>query len=80
MNAKFKIIKSDIDYQTFQYSFSGKLTKWRWKLLDQYARSRTNRVRCHCEHDCCGCLSSTYMEFEYSKNLVTLTYTFNYNY
>lgn len=77
---KFKIADSDIDYKTYEYSFSGRMTKLRWKLLDRYVRKHNLRTHCHHEYDCCGCVSSTYMDIDYGKNLVKLTYTINFNY
>lgn len=77
---KFQIIEGDYDYEVATYSFSGRMTKLRWELLDRYTRKHSNSFHCGCQHDCCGCVSTTNMSFEYAKNLVTLTSKITFNY
>lgn len=80
MRRKFQIIEAESDYEVAVYSFSGRMTKLRWKILDRYCRNHSRSMWCGCQHDCCGCISSTNMHLQYKHNLVTLTYTLNYNY
>lgn len=80
-NYKFKTIEGDMDYNVSQYSFSGKMTKLRWKLLDRYVRKNSfSGSNCGHEWDCCGCLCSRTISLTYSANQVTITQTENFNY
>lgn len=87
----FKLIDGDFDYKVSERTFSGKMTKTRYKIIDRYVRKLNNThiygtsrngyaYRCGCKHDCCGCLSSQNMQFTYKHNQVTLIFTQSFNY
>lgn len=73
---------SDFDYRKYTRTFSGKMTKKRYKMLDRYCRlhSRSPRYRCGHDYDCCGCLCGQYMTFTYRYNAVTIHLQHTYNY
>jgi hypothetical protein len=76
----FKIINSDMDYTISKRIFSGKITKNRYKILDRFCRKNSFRTNCGHEWDCCGCMCSQYMEFEYKNNQVILILHNSFNY
>jgi hypothetical protein len=77
----FKLIESDIDYSIYKRVFSGKITKKRYLKINKYCRKKSFRAtNCGCSYDCCGCLSSQKLTFEYKQNqiIVILNHSFNY--
>lgn len=82
---------SDYDYQISQRTFTGRITKGRWKKLQRAARKFSNaslygkspngyNYTCGCSYDCCGCLSSQSMQVSYQQNQVCITLSQSYNY
>jgi len=82
---------SEYDYRKYQRTFSGRMTKARWKKLDAFARKFNHThiygtspngyaYRCGCEHDCCGCLCGQYMHVSYKQNQVKIDLQLSYNY
>lgn len=71
---------TDFARRTYERSFSGKLTKQRYKLIDRICRKNTINADCDCEHDCCGHLVNQRMTFEYKQNqvVISLVRVFNY--
>jgi hypothetical protein len=71
--------ESEMDYRVYERSFSGRLTRARYKLLDRFCRMKTFHQNCGHEYDCCGCLSHQRLTFSYKHNLLTITLfqTFN---
>lgn len=79
----FKIINSDIDRVTAIREITGRITYSRFKILNRYARRHTlsrGDLRCHHEHDCCGCKCGQDIELKvyHNKAIFTLTKSFNY--
>jgi len=77
---RFKLIDSDIDSKTWEYSFSAKLTKGSYKRLARYCRKNTTGINCGHSHDCCGCLCEVRTTFTYHANQVVITHKRLYNY
>jgi len=76
----FKVVDSDMDYKTYQRTFSGRLTKLRYKIIQRWVRVKSYRTYCGHEWDCCGCLHSQNAHFKYERNQVTVTLTQSFNY
>lgn len=76
----FKKINGDYDFSVYQRTFSGRITKDRYKKLQRFARKNTFSNNCGCEYDCCGHLCSKGMSINYSKNQVIITLSESYNY
>lgn len=77
---KFKPVERDMDEAIYERSFTGRMTKQRYKILDRLCRANSFRRYCGHEYDCCGCLCSQSMSFEYKRNQVVITLTQNFNY
>lgn len=73
---------SDMDREHYTRSFSGKMTKERYKKLSSFCRfhSRPFRYRCGHEWDCCGCIFAVDMYFTYKYNCVTVHLIHHRNY
>lgn len=71
---------SEYDYRVYQRSFSGRMTKKRWKKIDAYCRRNSFSSRCGCEHDCCGHLCRQHFSFTYSLNQLVINVTRSFNY
>lgn len=79
---RFKPVPN-LDYDTAECtrSFSGRMTKARWKRLDRICRAnRLSRMNCGHDWDCCGCLCGQYMSFTYKHNQVVITIYQSFNY
>lgn len=72
--------ESDFDARIAEKTFLGRLTKKRYQLIlnfvkrfnhnhsAPYGRSEAGYAyRCGCEHDCCGCLTSEYIDIELKR-------------
>lgn len=77
---RFKVVEGDIDYSVMQRTFIGRMTKGRWFILHSFCRRHSLSEHCSHDFDCCGCLSSQSMEFDYKHNQVTITFTQSFNY
>ena len=77
---KFVEVSGDYDYKIYSRSFSGKMTKKRYKQLYHFCRLNSYSQHCHHEWDCCGCLHNQTLSFTYKHNqaIITLTQSFNY--
>lgn len=78
----FKLEGNDGDTLTYIRTFSGRITKYRYKLIHRWIREHTLGHIPHCghEYDCCGCLCRQYVNFTYKYNLVTITMIQGFNY
>jgi hypothetical protein len=54
---------ADIDYRTCQRTFSGRMTRARYKLIHRYCRRNSFSTHCGHEWDCCGCLCRQRLSF-----------------
>lgn len=74
--------QNDIDVLHSVRTFSGKMTKLRWKILNRFARTRTVSSFGGCGHqwDCCGCLCSQHVSVSYKHNKVKIIFTQHFNY
>jgi hypothetical protein len=72
--------ESDYDRAIATRSFSGRLTKGRYKAIASYCRKNSFRSRCSHEYDCCGCMYAQNLSFEYKHNQVTVTLIQHHNY
>jgi len=78
---KFILMNTEGENYYYECSFSGRMTKGRYKAIMRYIRSRTIRSsNCHHEHDCCGCLCYRTFSFQYKYNQVVITCTESFNY
>lgn len=78
----FQIFGGDIDHTIYDRVITGRLTRKRYKTIMRYARMRSRSLG-HCGHewDCCGCVSATYMNVDFTElDTVYIQYTVNYNY
>lgn len=82
MDKFVQLDNSDYDYCNYERTFSGRMTKARYKILDRFCRirSRSPRYRCGHEHDCCGCLCGQRMELTYSQGQVKIILSHSFNY
>lgn len=71
---------STFERRIYERSFSGPLTKKRYKQIDRICRKNTVQHNCSCEHDCCGHLVNQRMTFEYKQNQVVITLIRIFNY
>lgn len=72
--------RSDYDYRIFERTFTGKMTKYRYKKLDRFCRRNSWRSHCHHEYDCCGCQCAQNMSLTYSKNQISIILSMSFNY
>jgi len=78
---KFKLVNKETDFSTYQRSFSGRITKGRFKALNRTCKKYSfQEPYCGHQHDCCGCLTSQSMTMTHRKNLTTITLTRHFNY
>lgn len=79
---KFIPINCDIDYREYERTFSGRMTKKRWQIIDRFCRLQSYRptYRCGHEWDCCGCFCGQNMSFTYNRNQVVISFTQSFNY
>jgi hypothetical protein len=94
---KFKLHDGDYDYSVSHRIISGKFTKQRRKKIEKivrkynyiwsapYGRSSNGYAyTCGCTRDCCGCISSKGMHFEFHKSgnnhIAILSIGESYNY
>lgn len=54
-------------------TFSGRLTKGRYKALSQFCRLHSYRIPVQSDYDCTGQLTGHYMTFKYCKNQIVVT-------
>jgi len=80
MRQKSQLIEDTIDSQKWERTFSGRLTKARYKLIKRYCSKHTKNYQCGHVHDCCGCMYSQHMTFTYKQNQVSIIVTRYYNY
>lgn len=71
---------SEYDYKKFERSFSGRMTKKRWQLINSFCRRMTYRVRVCSDYDCTGRFCGQSMEFEYKHNQVVVRLNMSYDY
>lgn len=78
---RFELAHSEPDEAVYVRSFSGRMTRLRWKILTRYVRVNTMKSGwCGHERDCCGCLTSTHASFEHKFNRTTITFRLSFNY
>lgn len=79
---KFIPVESDFDYRTYERTFSGRMTKARWKIIDSFCRAHSYhpRYRCGHDYDCCGCFCGQGMKFTYKHNQITVGFSQSFNY
>lgn len=77
---RFTLLEGDMDYRTYERVITGRITKSRWKIISKLARRLSNSFHCGCPHDCCGCLSSQYIDVNYQNGETRLTLTQSFNY
>lgn len=71
---------SDYEYAIFTRSFTGRMTKLRYRIIAHFCRSRSFSSHCSHEYDCCGCMHSQRLDFTYKHNQVIVTLTMSFNY
>jgi hypothetical protein len=73
---------SEFDRAIYERTFSGRLTKKRYKAISRWCRIASMRpyYRCGHDYDCCGCMCGQYAEFDYNRNQVTVTLVQSFNY
>lgn len=77
----FTIQESDIDYNLSTRVIQGRITKWRYKIIEGFCRRHTKRYkRCYHDYDCCGCCYGCSVTPTWEKGKVTITLIFMYNY
>lgn len=79
---KFEIVEGDMDRVISERTITGRMTPKRFKILHRYARvnsPNSSELRCHHEHDCCGCVCDRSMELSATHTGATLKLTICYN-
>jgi hypothetical protein len=84
----FKNISEDYDRYESVRELVGRVTDKRIQAVDSFIMTFNEDNRypygqgysCGHIHDCCGCLSSSYMSFEVTDNSIKIYHTENYNY
>ena len=71
---------SEYDYEKYERSFSGRMTKKRWQIISSFCRRNSYRNHIVSDYDCTGQLCGHYMEFNYSKNQVVVKLSMSYDY
>jgi hypothetical protein len=84
----FKNISEDYDRYESVRELVGRVTDKRIQAIDSFVMAFNEENRypygqgysCGHIHDCCGCLSSSYMSLEVTDNSIKIYHTENYNY
>lgn len=71
---------SDYDYRKFERSFSGRMTKRRWQIINSYCRRNSYRNHIASDYDCTGQLCGHYMDFTYHHNQIVISLSKPYDY
>jgi hypothetical protein len=71
---------SDYDYRKYERSFSGRMTKRRWQIINRFCRHQTYRIHIASDYDCTGQCCGQSMEFTYSRNQVIVRLCRSYDY
>ena len=79
-NPKFELVDSDFDFRSYLREISGRITYKRYKILQRYARKKSWRNSCGCEHDCCGCVFSEAMAIEVTHTGFKIYFSQSLNY
>jgi len=69
---RFKPNGGDYDEAVFCRSFSGRITKARYKILYRFCRANSGGIPIYSDYDCTGRVCGRYFEFEYKHNRVTV--------
>lgn len=77
---KFIVVDGDFDYTTLQRTFTGRMTRLRWKIISDFCRKKSGYQHCGHEWDCCGCMHSQSVSFDYKHNQVTVSISQSFNY
>lgn len=68
------------DYRRFERSFSGRMTKQRWKIISRFCRRQTYTIPVYSDYDCTGQCCGQSMQFEYKLNQVVVRLNMSYDY
>lgn len=80
---KFKIVNNEsaMDSIVTQRTFTGRLTRFRYKILDRFVRMNNNKTyRCHHDFDCCGCVCGRDAELIIGQHTTTVKIITQLNY
>ncbi len=89
---KWKLIDGDYDFSVEQKVICGRMTIKRYEIIRNFVKKYNREWRyrygispngyaygCGCEHDCCGCPSSS-MNISFNQGNILLTRKITYNY
>lgn len=84
----FKDISEDYDSLRYMREIVGRVTEKRVDAVKRFIEMFNEENRypyghgysCGHVHDCCGCLSSRYMDLEVTENSIKIYHTETYNY
>lgn len=76
-----RLYRGDYDSKEYIRTFSGKITKGRYKALESYCRRYSFCTSaCGHDYDCCGCMCGQSLELSYKHNRVTIIVSQSFNY
>ena len=78
----FKVVDGDVDFEVVERVIKGRFTKKRFKTIHRAARERLGGKvpYCGCVYDCCGCLSSKGVSFDFRNGALVIQASRYYNY
>lgn len=77
---RMKLVDSDLEFRLYERTFTGRMTKLRWKILSSWCRRKSWSQHCGHDWDCCGCLHAQSCGFTYKHNQVTIRIQHSFSY
>ena len=65
-------LRGDYDEAIYSRSFSGRMTKGRYKIIERFCRINSGRIPVYSDYDCTGKVCGRYFEFNYKNNQVNI--------